>query len=164
MQGRFKEILKRANEGSISLSELEQLQKLMEDENSAADIKMQMFSELKEDECVKEVGFKQEKLFNKIEKKINKKNADSHKKLRKLYLTTMKIAAIIVSFVLGGVAILIYESNFKEVNTNMEYCEIVTPLGSKSQVVLPDSSIVWLNAGSKLKYSTHLISRIEIYF
>ena len=49
--------------GSISLSELEQLQKLMEDENSAADIKMQMFSELKEDECVKEVGFKTGKII-----------------------------------------------------------------------------------------------------
>ncbi len=153
MQGRFKELLKRVNKDSLSLSELENLQKLMEDENNAADIKMQMFSELMEEKSPKEAVFNKEKLFDNIEKQIGTKDIASRKNVRKLYLSLMKVAAIVISFVLGGVAILVYESNFKEVHTSIEYCEIVTPLGSKSKVVLPDSSIVWLNAGSKLRYS-----------
>jgi len=31
--------------------------------------------------------------------------------------------------------------------------EIVTPMGQKTMVILPDSSIVWLNSGSSLKYN-----------
>jgi len=33
------------------------------------------------------------------------------------------------------------------------YSEVSTRLGSKSKLILPDSSVVWLNAGSKLTYS-----------
>src|SRR5215204_74583 len=36
---------------------------------------------------------------------------------------------------------------------NKSYSEVSTRLGSKTRLVLPDSSIVWLNAGSKLTYS-----------
>jgi transmembrane sensor len=32
---------------------------------------------------------------------------------------------------------------------------VQAPLGSKSYMVLPDSTRVWLNAGSTLSYSTH---------
>jgi len=36
--------------------------------------------------------------------------------------------------------------------TSLQYNEIVVPYGSKSKVILPDSSTVWLNAGARLKY------------
>ena len=35
---------------------------------------------------------------------------------------------------------------------SLQYNEIVVPYGSKSKVILPDSSTVWLNAGAQLKY------------
>ena len=35
------------------------------------------------------------------------------------------------------------------------YSEISSPFGSKTKLVLPDSTIVWLNAGSKLTYNEH---------
>lgn len=34
----------------------------------------------------------------------------------------------------------------------IEYNEVATPLASRSHFVLPDSTVVWLNAGSKLRY------------
>ena len=40
----------------------------------------------------------------------------------------------------------------KKVDNSLALCEINVPLGSKSQVRLPDSSLVWINAGSKLSY------------
>lgn len=37
--------------------------------------------------------------------------------------------------------------------SELTYHEINTPAGAKSKVTLPDGSIIWLNAGSSLKYS-----------
>lgn len=34
------------------------------------------------------------------------------------------------------------------------YCTLTAPMGSKTRLALPDGSIVWLNAGSTLSYST----------
>lgn len=64
-----------------------------------------------------------------------------------------KIAAIVVlSFVMGGLLVNFLNSRIEP--EPVSYCEIAAPLGAKSRVVLPDSSVVWLNAGSTLKYST----------
>jgi ferric-dicitrate binding protein FerR (iron transport regulator) len=62
----------------------------------------------------------------------------------------LKIAAIfILVFFLGGLTSkLIFTRN----TTDNKVCEISTPLGSKTHLVLPDGSQVWLNAGSKLTY------------
>ena len=37
----------------------------------------------------------------------------------------------------------------------LQYNEIVVPYGSKTKVMLPDSSTVWLNAGARLRYPEH---------
>lgn len=36
-----------------------------------------------------------------------------------------------------------------------KYSEVSSPVGSKTKLVLPDSTVVWLNAGSKLTYNEH---------
>ena len=38
------------------------------------------------------------------------------------------------------------------VETSLQYTEISVPYGSKTKVLLPDSSTVWLNAGAQFKY------------
>jgi transmembrane sensor len=42
----------------------------------------------------------------------------------------------------------------KEIFTEREFV-VLAPLGAKTYIILPDSTKVWLNAGSTLKYSTH---------
>ncbi|HZF65566.1 MAG TPA: FecR family protein [Chitinophagaceae bacterium] len=44
-------------------------------------------------------------------------------------------------------------SNSKELNSLAAKNEIVTKKGSKSKIILPDGSLVWLNADSKISYS-----------
>jgi len=39
--------------------------------------------------------------------------------------------------------------------TILQYNEILVPYGSKTKVILPDSSTVWLNAGARLRYPAH---------
>jgi len=41
------------------------------------------------------------------------------------------------------------------VETDPLYNEIVVPYGSKTKVILPDNSTVWLNSGARLKYPTY---------
>ncbi|HEY4785858.1 MAG TPA: FecR domain-containing protein [Bacteroidales bacterium] len=66
----------------------------------------------------------------------------------------LKIAAI---FVLGlGIGMLLFHfiSLPKQPDKENQLTEIVAPIGSKTQVFLPDGTRVWLNSGSKLSYSS----------
>ncbi len=64
-----------------------------------------------------------------------------------LIITISKIAAILVVGFLFGV--LINNISFQE----PVYYTSVAPMGSISQMMLPDNSIVYLNSGSEIKYS-----------
>jgi transmembrane sensor len=64
-------------------------------------------------------------------------------------------AAAIVLFLIAGFVWL--NSNKRNALSAPEkkYSEISSPFGSKTKLVLPDSTVVWLNAGSKLTYNEH---------
>jgi transmembrane sensor len=91
--------------------------------------------------------------WNKISGQIKNKRSESifgnNLSLRRV----LQIAAIFVVLIsIGSVASwLVLSSGYtKPVNQS---CEIITPQGSKSQIILPDGSTAWLNAGSKLSYN-----------
>ena len=153
IQNRFKVLHERFLEGNCTSSELKELELLMEQNDSAGSIKDHMFLQLESESVSEEGVFNKNKLFDKISNQIETKEKPKEKNVRRLYVNLMRVAAVIISFVLGGTAFYLYQTNFNKVERVAEYCEIVTPLGAKTKVVLPDSSIVWLNAGSKLKYS-----------
>ena len=44
-------------------------------------------------------------------------------------------------------------SNYRHNQFSRQYTEIITPMGQKTMILLPDSSRVWLNSGSTLKYN-----------
>lgn len=56
-------------------------------------------------------------------------------------------AALIVGVVLGVASIALFRPAAEPA-----LCEVTVPAGGRSQILLPDSSSVWLNAGSKLVY------------
>ena len=57
-------------------------------------------------------------------------------------------AALVVGVVLGAASLVVFRPA-----TEPGLCEVTAPAGARSQVMLPDSSLVWLNAGSKLVYA-----------
>lgn len=57
-------------------------------------------------------------------------------------------AALVVGVVLGAASLFVFRPA-----TEPGLCEVTAPAGARSQVMLPDSSLVWLNAGSKLVYA-----------
>ncbi len=63
-----------------------------------------------------------------------------------------KIAAVIIfAFVLGGLGYYYYYHSQNDFFIEREYI-VKTPPGSRTFLVLPDSTSVWLNAGSTLRY------------
>lgn len=62
----------------------------------------------------------------------------------------MRFAAAAVVLMALASSVSIY--TYKQVTSNEILCEAIVPLGSQTQILLPDSSIVVLNSGSILKY------------
>jgi transmembrane sensor len=62
-------------------------------------------------------------------------------------------AVILISLGAGALIHLGYQRLDKNRVSDVAQNEIIVPLGSKSKILLPDKSEVWLNAGSRLTYS-----------
>ncbi|MDP4276118.1 MAG: FecR domain-containing protein [Bacteroidota bacterium] len=60
-------------------------------------------------------------------------------------------AAMVLGLILGGISM--YVANNQIIRNNTNQYAISVPYGSKTQLLLPDGSKVWLNAGSTLKYA-----------
>jgi transmembrane sensor len=110
--------------------------------------------------------------FNKNEawkkNKLLRKKLEIKGKNKNLWIGQfLKIAAVlIVTFLSGGVIAYLTMRNAVLTNylSQSKMNEVVSPLGSKSQVQLPDGTIVWLNAGSKLQYAqTYNTDHRDVY-
>lgn len=75
-----------------------------------------------------------------------------HEKSRKLIHQLRQYAAVAaVALLFGLLGYFMGNGPFNK-SDSVKVCEIVVPLGGKSEVNLPDGSKVWLNAGSVFKY------------
>ena len=86
--------------------------------------------------------------------KIQNKISGKKRKLNATLKIVFKYAAIIV-FLISLTTI--YYTNKQQINRNdtqtkLSYVSFITENGQRSKVVLPDSSIVWLNSGTTLSY------------
>ncbi len=65
----------------------------------------------------------------------------------------LRIAAVLV-IILGASYFLISRLEKKNLSADPASCEVIAPRGSKTEVLLPDGTRVWLNSESKIHYST----------
>lgn len=63
------------------------------------------------------------------------------------------IAAIFIIAFASGTLFMYFFSNLQKNESKPLYTEHLVPYGSKSEVTLPDGSRVWINSGSRLRYS-----------
>ena len=100
----------------------------------------------------------QQRVWARLEKEIAQKmkqepDERSEKRTYKLIPTLLRLAAaVVIGFALG---IGCYYAMTKNQTEQVAFIENIVPLGSKSEIKLPDGSTVWLNAGSTLRYPTN---------
>ena len=88
-------------------------------------------------------------ILDKIHHRINLEHDIKPKgQIKKMILMVFKIAVILISAFLLGFSVQYLKKK------EPVYYTTIAPKGSISQLVLPDNSIVYLNAGSELKYTT----------
>jgi ferric-dicitrate binding protein FerR (iron transport regulator) len=89
-------------------------------------------------------------LFERIKETIQ---ADRHKRTQsklKVYTWGLRAASVLVlALITSGIFYIRTKQNL----LSQQWHSITTPFGAKSKITLPDSTIIWLNAGSSLKYS-----------
>ncbi|MBL7968567.1 MAG: FecR family protein [Prolixibacteraceae bacterium] len=150
----FKNLLAKFETGNCSREELSRLHELVSDSKSAAQLKNAMFDEIKDFETDHTTSNERySKVFDQIQQKISQQQ-QSRQRIINLRFNIIRIAAMVVlAFILGG-TISYFAFKPHQVQIAKSFCEVSAPMGSTSQILLPDNSSVWLNAGSKIKYST----------
>lgn len=78
--------------------------------------------------------------------------ASAKPQTRKIRLGWLKYAAAVL-LMMVGVGYLSYKGGQNEIQASFGDIVIATPQGSRTQLMLPDGSKVWLNAGSSIAYS-----------
>lgn len=79
---------------------------------------------------------------------------------RKLYFSTLKIASIVL--VVLGVSAFLYFNMHHFRHDNLYAHSIEVPLGQRVKMVLPDSSVVWLNSDTKFSYRQSFVDNREV--
>lgn len=100
-------------------------------------------------------------LFDRI-KKVNQAEKQKHIK-RKLnfYTWGLRAAAVLLIALVSGS--IFYMRSEKE-QLSRQWHTIATPYGAKSWIILPDSTSIWLNAGSSIRYSNEFgIKKREVH-
>ena len=94
-------------------------------------------------------------VLGKVHNRIDIENGTDQKSnnIRKLIRTVSKIAAILIIGIVAG-----FFMHRLDV-PNPVYYTSIAPKGSISQTILPDSTIVFLNAGSEIKYAINNTNR-----
>lgn len=93
-------------------------------------------------------------IWNNILNNISNRSSKIYTKRSLVYYTSISaVAAILLMLVLN---IFVKESLN---NYNTQYTDIYMPRGEKGQISLPDGTIVWLNADSKLTFSNDFNSK-----
>ena len=85
--------------------------------------------------------------WQKLMKRINYQ--PKQKVIRNIYFRWAAAAAVMAIVFLAGIG---FGDGFTTKQTAVSYTKIIAPEGNKTQVVLPDSTYVWLNSGSELQY------------
>lgn len=143
--------------GNISSDEMRQLEELLNNSEE----NQQLFLEIKDAWIASSSfepdssGLNKNQSWEKVRTSINsgiihepiKQKVSEYK-----FLRTIRIAAGWAALLAIGSLLTVLIITQRERKASSSICVISTPLGSRSQIILPDGTQVWLNAGTTIRY------------
>lgn len=145
MKDQIKNILQKAKQESASSEDMQELRVLFHQPDKEFELKEQLLEELNEIQTNEIEAPDINRIFLNLWSKIE--NAQRQKPVISLP-GILKIAAILVVGLFLGI---LAERQLNPAEP--VYYEAFAPKGSVSEVILPDSSVIYLNAGSHIRYS-----------
>jgi transmembrane sensor len=91
--------------------------------------------------------------WGKLMSKIN--NSSRENNFRTIFLRWTAAAAVLLLIFFAGTK---FSADLFNLKSKITYTKIIVPQGNKTQVVLPDSTCVWLNSGSEIQYASNYSS------
>ena len=147
MQNRLNQILQKGKSENAQESDRQDMFALFHRAENEYELKGNLLEELNNYKVQETTSPDFIRIFEKLWAKIEKSKTQSKSKTR--YLNTfVKVAAAVVI----GLFIGLYVNSIKN-NQEPVYYAAHSPRGSVSEMVLPDGSIIFLNSGSRIKYS-----------
>lgn len=147
----IKSITEKYIQGKCTPEELEEVMVLFADSYHNLELRATLYKYWETDETIGRPEIPANELsviLDKVHHRINLAQDQNPKsRIRKLIFNVSKIAALLIMGLLLGLSIQ-YLKKSEPVNFTS-----IAPKGSVSQMVLPDNTIVYLNAGSQLKYT-----------
>jgi len=87
--------------------------------------------------------------WQKLMQKVNSRPKQNL--FRTIYFRISAVAAVLALVFMAGLGL---GDGFFNSSEKVSYTRIIAPEGNKTQIVLPDSTHVWLNSGSELQYAS----------
>lgn len=147
MKEEIKNILQKGTSENASNTDREEMLSLFHLEDKEFELKDAMLLEIEDYKLTESLSPDYKKLFDRLWAVIDKKESMTKYKAR--YLNTiLKIAAALVIGLFIGIYVTLLKSKPEPV-----YYTAHSPRGSVSEIILPDGSVIFLNAESQIKYS-----------
>jgi transmembrane sensor len=157
-------LLKKILEGKATIAEKQHLDDLIassENESSFKEALLRQLNEFSENQVHVEKDVDFGHLYGNILSRLNQndtfkieRNEPTGKsRIRSIIIFGLSLAAVsVIAFFLGSIFSVAKNNNIHQQVIAVSYNEIKAPYGSKSEIILPDSSHVILNAGSTIRY------------
>ena len=147
MKDKIKHILDKGIGKKYTDSEKQKMLSLFHNADIEFELKNELLEKLNNIDFPEESSVDLERLFNKLWEKIKEKEQREKPKVRWL-IPVIRVAAVLVLGVVMGVFI----RNFSNKEA-ISYYTAKCPKGSVSSLVLPDNTVIYLNADSEVKYT-----------
>jgi len=152
-------LLQKYQDGELTLVEQQELSEIL-NHPEYSPLVDKVMREQWQNSDLKNIYFDSEKMYRTISDNIAQTKT---RQLKPYILSVLKYAAIIILSV--GISWLIFSKTTPNAQKQaVRYNEITVPYGSKSSIVLSDSTKIWLNSGSKLKYPDKFTGKERIVY
>jgi len=147
MKEHIKNILQKGKSESAEWVDRQEMLSLFHQPEKEFHLKESLLKDLQKTETGDISSTELKKLFAKIWAKIERNQKQSNPRIKYLYTAIGIAAALVIGLFIG-----IYVSSLNS-KTEPVYYAAHSPKGSVSEMILPDGSVIFLNADSKIRYS-----------